>query len=48
MNMFYPTVSMLYHNRGDMLESARKIVSASKDGVVAEQSTSCYTTDIIS
>lgn len=25
MNMFYPTVSMLYHNRGDMLESARKI-----------------------
>lgn len=25
MNMFYPTVSMLYHNRDDMLESARKI-----------------------
>lgn len=25
MNMFYPTVSMLYHNRGNMLESARKI-----------------------
>lgn len=25
MNMFYPTVSMLFHNRDDMLESARKI-----------------------
>lgn len=25
MNMFYPTVSMLYHNRDDMLESAGKI-----------------------
>ncbi len=25
MNMFYPTVSMLYHNKRDMLESARKI-----------------------
>lgn len=25
MNMFYPTVSMLYHNRNEMLESARKI-----------------------
>ena len=25
MNMFYPTVSMLYHNREKMLESARKI-----------------------
>ncbi|NBJ92967.1 MBL fold metallo-hydrolase [Parablautia muri] len=25
MNMFYPTVSMLYHNRDNMLESARKI-----------------------
>lgn len=25
MNMFYPTVSMLYHNRDDMLKSARKI-----------------------
>ncbi len=25
MNMFYPTVSMLYHNREHMLESARKI-----------------------
>ena len=27
MNMFYPTVSMLYHNRDTMLESARKISS---------------------
>ncbi|MDE7324997.1 MAG: MBL fold metallo-hydrolase, partial [Lachnospiraceae bacterium] len=27
MNMFYPTVSMLYHNRDNMLESARKISS---------------------
>ena len=27
MNMFYPTVSMLYHNKIDMLESARKISS---------------------
>lgn len=27
MNMFYPTVSMLYHNRNEMLESARKISS---------------------
>ena len=27
MNIFYPTVSMLYHNRGNMLESARKISS---------------------
>ena len=25
MNMFYPTVSMLYHDYGQMLESARKI-----------------------
>lgn len=25
MNMFYPTVSMLYHNKDEMLESARKI-----------------------
>ena len=25
MNMFYPTVSMLFHNRGAMLESAEKI-----------------------
>lgn len=25
MNMFYPTVSMLYHNKNEMLESARKI-----------------------
>lgn len=25
MNMFYPTVSMLYHNRKNMLESAEKI-----------------------
>lgn len=25
MNMFYPTVSMLYHNKDSMLESARKI-----------------------
>jgi len=25
MNMFYPTVSMLFHNRDDMLESAKKI-----------------------
>ncbi len=25
MNMFYPTVSMLYHNKKDMLESAGKI-----------------------
>lgn len=25
MNMFYPTVSILYHNYGQMLESARKI-----------------------
>lgn len=25
MNMFYPTVSMLFHNKNDMLESARKI-----------------------
>ena len=25
MNMFYPTVSMLYHDRRDMLESAKKI-----------------------
>lgn len=27
MNMFYPTVSMLYHDYGQMLESARKIGS---------------------
>lgn len=27
MNMVYPTVSMLYHNKGDMLESAGKISS---------------------
>lgn len=27
MNMFYPTVSMLYHNRDSMLESAGKISS---------------------
>lgn len=27
MNMFYPTVSMLYHNKDAMLESARKISS---------------------
>lgn len=27
MNMFYPTVSMLYNNRNKMLESARKISS---------------------
>lgn len=27
MNMFYPTVSMLFHHRDDMLESARKISS---------------------
>lgn len=27
MNMFYPTVSMLYHSRGDMLESAEKITA---------------------
>lgn len=27
MNMFYPTVSMLYHNRDDMLESAARISS---------------------
>lgn len=27
MNMFYPTVSMLFHNREEMLESARKISS---------------------
>lgn len=27
MNMFFPTVSMLYHNRDNMLESARKISS---------------------
>ncbi len=27
MNMFYPTVSMLYHNRDNMLESAGKISS---------------------
>ncbi|MDE5775970.1 MAG: hypothetical protein K2H67_03705, partial [Treponemataceae bacterium] len=25
MNMFYPTVSMLYHDYGQMLESAKKI-----------------------
>ncbi len=25
MNMFYPTVSMLFHNKNEMLESARKI-----------------------
>jgi len=25
MNMFYPTVSMLYHDKSDMLKSARKI-----------------------
>lgn len=25
MNMFYPTISMLFHNKNDMLESARKI-----------------------
>lgn len=25
MNMFYPTVSMLFHNKADMLKSARKI-----------------------
>ncbi|MDE7453966.1 MAG: MBL fold metallo-hydrolase [Clostridia bacterium] len=25
MNMFYPTVSMLYHNKKEMLESAKKI-----------------------
>lgn len=25
MNMFYPTVSMLFHNKSEMLESARKI-----------------------
>ncbi len=25
MNMFYPTVSMLFHNKNKMLESARKI-----------------------
>ena len=25
MNMFYPTVSMLYHNKNEMIESARKI-----------------------
>lgn len=25
MNMFYPTVSMLFHNKSDMLESAKKI-----------------------
>lgn len=25
MNMFYPTVSMLFHNKDEMLESARKI-----------------------
>ncbi len=25
MNMFYPTVSMLYHNRNEMLKSAKKI-----------------------
>ena len=25
MNMFYPTVSMLYHNRNEMLKSAEKI-----------------------
>ena len=25
MNMFYPTVSMLYHNKGEMLDSAGKI-----------------------
>lgn len=25
MNMFYPTVSMLYHNKSDMLKSAEKI-----------------------
>lgn len=30
MNMFYPTVSMLYHNRNNMLESARKISSIGK------------------
>lgn len=27
MNMFYPTVSMLYYNRTEMLESARKITA---------------------
>lgn len=27
MNMFYPTVSMLYHNKSEMLGSARKISS---------------------
>lgn len=27
MNMFYPTVSMLFHNKNDMLESAKKISS---------------------
>lgn len=27
MNMFYPTVSMLFHSRDEMLESARKISS---------------------
>ena len=27
MNMFYPTVSMLYHNKDKMLESAPKISS---------------------
>lgn len=30
MNMFYPTVSMLYHNREDMLESAIKISGLGK------------------
>ncbi len=25
MNMFYPTVSMLFHNKSEMLESARKV-----------------------
>ena len=25
MNMFYPTISMLFHNKNDMLESAKKI-----------------------
>lgn len=27
MNMFYPTVSMLYHNKKEMLESAKKIAA---------------------
>lgn len=29
MNMFYPTVSMLYHNKNEMLESARKMMTFS-------------------